>query len=401
MAILAGLLGFVGRFAGKVLTTTLGWASMLLFGRVSADRQIVLALITFGSVVWAALAIGVVLPYVGAFLVAAVPTGDILDEGWLRLGMLIGALVVPAVVGVATIFVLAPANRPKGRGIVMQILRGYPLSAALAVTLVILALVGIARFVHHLARRWTDAHVAVIVRPGGYDRVVADLERALDDAGLAVDRRPAPRILAVPGRLLGSIAGDAVRSLVPDKLVLLVGAGLEVGLYPSDIAISGERTTVARARAAIASRLVATAAWMTASAEAQEIEGRLEQLASARRAGGEPGAPGATDGDAGPVDVSAELRSIDEALAVITIPHDEWEVLYRLRLQVERDLLAGARPGASFPGGGPDTLAAVAPGRRPPGDGLPGWLPNVIAVGGLALTAADVVLAIAERRRHR
>ena len=73
MAILAGLLGFIGRFAGKVLTTTLGWASTLLFGRVPDDRQVVLALITFGSVVWAALVIGVVLPYVGAFLVAAVP----------------------------------------------------------------------------------------------------------------------------------------------------------------------------------------------------------------------------------------------------------------------------------------------------------------------------------------
>jgi hypothetical protein len=174
-----------------------------------------------------------------------------------------------------------------------------------------------------------------------------------------------------------------------------------VGLYPSDIAISGERTTVARARAAIASRLLATAAWMTVSAEAQEIEGRLERLAAARIAGGEPGAGAATNPDAAPVDVAAELRSIDEALAVVTIPHDEWEVLYRLRLQVERDLLAGARPGASFPGGGPDTLSAGGQGRHSPGDGLPDWLPNVIAVGGIVLAAADVVLALEERRRGR
>ena len=288
MAILAGLLGFVGRFAGKVLTTTLGWASTLLFGRVPGNRQIVLALITFGSVVWAALAIGVVLPYVGAFLVAAVPAPGIVSEDMLRLGMLIGALVVPAVVGVASIFVVEPANRPKGAGLIAQVLRGYPLSAALAVTLVLLALVGIARFVHHLALRWTDAHVAVVIRPGGYERVVADLERALDDAGLAVDRRPAPAVLAVPGRLLGSIAGPGVRSLVPESLVQLAGDGLEVGLYPSDIAISGDKVRVARARAAIASRLVATAAWMTTTAEAQEIEARLERLA--RRAIGRRGA---------------------------------------------------------------------------------------------------------------
>jgi hypothetical protein len=371
-----------------------------LFGRVPADRQIVLALITFGSVVWAALAIGVVLPYVGAFLVAAIPAPGIVEESWLRLGMLIGALLVPAVVGIASIFVIEPTRRPKGVAIAGQVLRGYPLSAALAVTLVLLALVGIARFVHHLALRWTDAHVAVVIRPGGYERVVADLERALDDAGLAVDRRPAPGVLAVPGKLLGSIAGPGIRALVPEHLVQLVGVGIEVGLYPSDIAISGNKISVSRARAAIASRLIATAAWMTTSAEAQEIEARLEKLATARTAGGEPGAAAVNDGDAAPVDVAAELRSIDQALAVLAVPHDEWEVLYRQRLQVERDLLAGARPGASFPGGGPKTLAPDRNGHATAGDGLPEWVPEAIAVGGLVLTAADVALAVAERLRR-
>jgi len=400
MAILAGLLGFIGRFAGKVLTTTLGWASTLLFGRVPGDRQIVLALITFGSVVWAALAIGVVLPYVGAFLVAAVPAPGIISEDWLRLGMLIGALVVPAVVGIASIFVVELASRPKGVGMIAQVLRGYPLSAALAVTLVLLALVGIARFVHHLALRWTDAHVAVVVRAGGYEQVVADLERALDDAGLAVGRRSAPAVLAVPGRLLGSIAGPGVRSLVPASLVQLAGDGFEVGLYPSDIAISGDKVRVARARAAIASRLIATAAWMTTTAEAQEVEARLERLATARSAGGEPGTASASDAQSAAVDVAAELRSVDEALAVLAVPHDEWEVLYRERLQVERDLLAGTRPGASFPGGGPRTLAPDLNGRRREADGLPDWLPAAIAAGGFVLTAADVALALAERRRR-
>src|SRR5258705_8992645 len=190
----------IGRFAGRVLTTTLGWASSLLFGRVPQSRQIVLALITFGSVIWAALVIGVVLPDVGAFLVAFVPAPDAIDRGWIRLAMLIGALIMPALVGVTTLFVLEPADRPRGRALVAQVLRGYPLCAALAVTLVILALVGIARFVHHRALGWVDAHVPIVVHPGGYDRVVADLERALDDAGLAVERRPAPLPLAVPGQ---------------------------------------------------------------------------------------------------------------------------------------------------------------------------------------------------------
>ena len=121
MTFLAGIFGVIGRFAGKLLTTTLGWASSLLFGRVPQSRQIVLALITFGSVVWAALVVGVLLPDVGAFLLAVVPAPEAIDRGWIRLAMLIGALIVPAVVGVATLFVLEPTSRPRGRALAAQV----------------------------------------------------------------------------------------------------------------------------------------------------------------------------------------------------------------------------------------------------------------------------------------
>jgi hypothetical protein len=408
MAILATLFGMLGRFAGKLLTTTLGWASILLFGRVPQDRQIVLALVTFGSVVWAVVVVGVVLPYVGAFLLAAVPAPALIGESVLRLAMLVAALLLPAVVGAATVFVVEPALRPKGRAIAEQVLRGYLLSPALAATLILLALVGVARFVHHLALRWSDAHIPIVVRPGGYERVLIDLERALDDAGLDVERRAAPALLALPGRMLGAIAGSGIRSLVPDRLTELRGRGIEVGLYPSDIAIAGDKLSVARARAAIASRLTATAASMTTSAEAQEIEARLERLSAARVAGGTPGADavaaarGASTTDAAgrPLDPLAELRSIDSALAILTVPHDEWEVLYRERLQVERDLLAGDRPGEAFPGGGPDTLAEVG---DPTGDGrrdrLPSWASIAIAALGFGMVAVDLVLALVDRRR--
>lgn len=399
MATLAGLFGIIGRFAGKLLTTTLGWASSLLFGRVPQDRQIILALITFGSVVWAALVFGVLVPELGAFLVAAVPAPEAVDRGWLRLAMLGGAIVVPIVVGVATLFVVDPARRPRGIARVGQIVRGYPLCAALALTLMILAGVGIARFVHHRAIGWTDAHVPIVIRPGGYDRVVADLEAALDAAGLAVDRRPAPLPLALPGRMLGRIAGPAIGALVPDRPVELVGQDVEIGLYPSDIAIAGKKFAVARARAAIATRLTSTAAAMTTSAEAQEVEAQLEALTRPRAAGGEPGSDGPVD----LVAAGAALAAIDTRLATIEVPHEEWEILYRQRLQVERDLLAGRSPGSVQPteAGSPlgasvarnEVARVVSPKRRLAG--------AVVATVGLGLIAADVVVAALDRRRRR
>ncbi len=399
MATLAGLFGIIGRFAGKLLTTTLGWASSLLFGRVPQDRQIILALITFGSVVWAALLFGILVPELGAFLVAAVPAPDVVDRGWLRLAMLIGAIVVPIVVGVATLFVVDPTSRPHGTALVGQIVRGYPLCAALALTLVILAGVGIARFVHHRAIGWTDAHVPIVVRPGGYDRVVADLEAALDDAGFALDRRPAPLPLALPGRMLGRIAGPSIRALVPDRPVELVGQDIAIGLYPSDIAIAGKKFAVARARAAIATRLTSTAASMTTSAEAQEVEAQLEALTRPRAAGAQPGSDGPVD----LVAAGAALAAIDTRLATIEVSHEEWEILYRQRLQVERDLLAGRSPGSVQPTEAGSPLGAsvarsevahvVSRKRRVAG--------QVVAIVGFGLIAADVVVAALDRGRRR
>jgi hypothetical protein len=395
MAFLAAIFGFIGRFAGRVLTTTLGWASTLLFGRVPQQRQVVLALVTFGSVVWAALVIGVILPEIGAFLVAAVPAPDVVDRGWIRLAMLIGSLIVPAIVGLASLFVLAPADRPRGRALVEQVVRGYPLCAALAVTLVILAVVGIVRFVHHRAIGWVDAHVPIVVHPGGYDRVVADLERALDDAGLAVDRRPAPLALALPGRMLSRIAGPGIRSMVPDQLVDLVGPGLEIGLYPSDISIGGKKVTVARARSAIATRLTATAASMTTSAEAQAVEAKLEALTAPRQAGSRPGTeiPDIRT-------TQAALKAIDDELAILTVPHDEWEILYRQRLQVERDLLAGRAPGSVLPSeSGPAASWRAGHGERRRAEGpLGARLEGLIAAVGI-LIALDIVTTVIDRRR--
>jgi hypothetical protein len=96
----------------------------------------------------------------------------------------------------------------------------------------------------------------------------------------------------------------------------------------------------------------------------------------------------------------AELRAIDEALAVLIVPQDEWEVLYRERLQVERDLLAGDRPGQGFPGDAPRG-PADAPGRGSyrPGVRLPAWISSALAGLGFTLAALDIVVALVDRRR--
>ncbi|MEO8229834.1 MAG: hypothetical protein ABI628_08745 [Chloroflexota bacterium] len=241
------------------------------------------------------------------------------------MAILIGALVAPAVIGAMTLTLSPVASR---RGIPAAIARGYPLTVVQAVLLVFLALLAIWRKGHSLVRRWTDAHVPFIVKPGAYDQVAEDLRRAVEQAGIAVTPREASAAMSKPARWLAAVAGRGAGALVPDRMIELHGAGIEILIYPMDLLISGKPDLVMRARAATASRLTTAAAHLTVSAEAQAIEDRLTEMAH--------------HPDGVLADTGAAFAPIDEQLATLRIPYEKWEVLYRPRLQVERDIRARA-----------------------------------------------------------
>ncbi len=379
MAILAALFAFGSRFVGKILMTALGWASTLLFGRVPAKRQYLLLGITFGSVIWIVLLAGVLFPDVGTFLLLFIPDQDIVPEGVIRLIMLIGALVVPGVIGALTLTLSNPDGASPRRA-AEGVARGYPLTVLLSVLLIFLAGLAIFRKAQSLARGWTDAHVPLVIEPGKYDEVAADLDRALEAAGLEVTPTTAPAAMSKPARWLAAVAGTGAHSLVPEKLIQLDGEDLDILIYPMDLLVSGKPALVARARAAMASRLTTSAAHLTISAEAQDVEDRLAALARPPTA--TPDRPPRFD-DA----VAAEFAAIDEQLATLEIAYEEWEVLYRQRLQVERDLRAGAMAG--------DAVV----GAETPGVTQQGALGALEDIGRLVRSGAEAVLEAAADRR--
>jgi hypothetical protein len=375
MAIIGSVFAMVGRFAGRLLNSALGWATLLLFGKVEGRKQTILLVIALGSLVWILTVIGVLVPDIGAFLLAFVPVPDGVQEDWVRLGMLALALVIPLLIGAAAIYVTEADRRPKGFGLVTAVLRGYPFTLVLAATIVILAGVSLARKVRSLAKRWEDAHVPVVVKPGGYERVLSDLEGVLDRSDLSVRVRAAPALISLPPRMLDAVAGRSLGSLVPDRLMMLVGDDLEVLVYPSDVAITGSKTAMARARAAIAIELTESPAYLTTTAEAQQVEDAITAVAG-------------RDGKRlSPTEWRRRLREQDPRIAKLAVPFDEWETVYRQRLQVERDLLADEVEGALVPG--------TAPARAP------SMAERLVAVGTIALIAADAALLLVERVRRK
>ena len=77
MAVIQLLIAALARSAGRLLNTAFGWATVMVFGKVRADRQIYLSVLGFGSVLWILAVVGIAFPSAGTFLLSFVrsPTG--------------------------------------------------------------------------------------------------------------------------------------------------------------------------------------------------------------------------------------------------------------------------------------------------------------------------------------
>lgn len=345
---LGALFAYASRQLGRVLSIAFSWATTTLFGRVPQRKQLLLTGMAIASLVWPVALAGVLVPSVATFLLAFVTIPSWL-EVWVRPVMLALAIALPALVGALSHFLTEDAGMPLWR----SVLQGYPTATGLFVVLVWMLVLAPVVKIQAVLRRWSSAHVAIALKPNGYDRVVRDVAASLGRAGLHVHPRPAGWAFELPGRILGTLGGPRVRRLVPRHLVKLVRSDLEVVVHPMDLSMRGSETAVARAQAAITRELTFTEAYQTWTKEAQQLEDRLARAAR-----------GADD-----------LDGIGREIAALAIDHEQWEVLYRLFLQVrlrtsavETDALVPeedtAPPIAQRIGGIRRALRALWPPRR-------------------------------------
>jgi hypothetical protein len=331
VTILSGLIAVFNRLLGRAATATVGWATILLFGRVSQKKQTLLSCIALGSIAWIVAVVAVVIPAIGGALITSVPRPGFVSVDWLRFALLAAAVLLPLLVGLATVMAADGAARPKGLPLAIQILRGYLITPVLGGTILCLAVVSVIRQSRAMQKGWDDAHIPMIVKPGRYAAVANDLEAALLEGGLQVSRKRAPRSLEVPPRLLMAVGGGSAQREFPDELVEFDADELNVILYPSDVLILGRQALVGRARAAIARRLAFTDAYLTTAEESEQIEDRLVGIAHQGHVS------------------AADFRPIDDLLTRLAVPYRDWETLYRLRLQVEHETRL---PGATGPADG-------------------------------------------------
>lgn len=304
---LGALLAYATRQFGRVLSMAFSWATTTLFGRVPERKQLILSIMATSSLAWPVALTGVLIPSVATFLLAFVTIPEWLDV-WVRPVMIALAVLLPAVVGVLSRLLTEESGGPLWR----SVLQGYPTSLGLFVVLLWMLALAPAVKLQAVLRRWSAAHVAISVKPNGYERVVHDVAASLGRAQLSVHARPAGWAFELPGRILAVLGGARVRSLVPRHLVKLIRSDLEIVVHPMDLSMRGAKRTVHRAQAALTRDLTFTEAYQTWTKEAQQLEDRL-----ARAAKGQD-----------------DLDEIGRAIAALVIDHEQWEVLYRLYLQV-------------------------------------------------------------------
>jgi len=306
---IGALFAFISRQVGRLVQLAFNWATLVLFGQVARDKQMFLSLMALFALIWPIAALGVLLPSLSSFLLGFVTVPE-WAETWVRIGMLALAVLAPLVVGF-----LATKLRddpPKGLGFVRALFSGYPNALALAVVLLWLMVITPITKIMSIARRHESAHVPISVKPGGYETVVDDLRAALERAGLEVRHTFAPWPLTLPGRILALAGGAGVRALVPQHLSQLRARDFVMTVHPMDLSLSGKKRALAKARAALVRELTFTEAYQTWTKEAHQIEDALMQ---------------ASRGE-------ADLRQIGDRLEKLDIPYEEWEILYRMLMQV-------------------------------------------------------------------
>src|SRR5450755_133441 len=114
MTMIVSAFGIVGRFAGDLLTSALGWASSLLFGRVPRSHQIFLVLMMAASFLWIVLVLGLLVPSIASWGLAATPHPPFVATAWLGAALLFGVILLPLGVGLAGFLVPAEGERPAG-----------------------------------------------------------------------------------------------------------------------------------------------------------------------------------------------------------------------------------------------------------------------------------------------
>jgi hypothetical protein len=322
VAILTALFSFLGKKAGDLFQAVLGWSVTALFGRLPSMKQTALSAVLVAALFWPILVIGVFVPAVASWMVAALPVHKWIGKDVIRIICVVLAVALPAGIGFAVHRIAPPTTRR--RGWARMIIGGYPLTLGFAIAVIATALtVPIVKLLSAI-KRWKDEHVYVQPMPNRYADAVAELTAAVTAAGLQPRVEDVPGVMTIGTRVLLWFARGTLDALVAEHPKRVMADAVELYLYPGDLLLRGEAHRVGRVRAKMANTKLIRTAYLVAEPAAQRLQEDLSRAWEAM-----DGARGAAHPQEPRLDETAyRLESAD-------IPFTEWAILDREMLRID------------------------------------------------------------------
>ena len=302
----------------------LGWATALYFGQVPGRQGRLLAVTSLIAACWMILVVGFAVPLlVGAGLEAA----GIIDENFdvdflVYLGLVAGIVLIPPAIAAITVWGQFHDDRSIGTWLRL-VPASYPSTAMLGAS--VLQMVAFTPFL--LMQRWRKkrkfVQIPLVMRERADDDALATgIRDALASIGIedvSITEATGPKVW--PMRTVGFAVEHLLNAVVRGEPVRLGAGDLEIYAYATNISVQGPKELTYRVRAAILRKLGFEDAYLTWNEEAQDIE---DQLLEVHR-----------DVDCDIDEIERRLDEIQERMDTASIASEEWNVLYRRRLQVE------------------------------------------------------------------
>lgn len=329
MALIQAILSLISRSVGKILSALFDWAVVALFGRVSGTRRMLLSGLVASAAAWPLLLAGVVAPRAATFLLAFVPLPDAVPAWLVRLVWIALALFVPVAVGAG----LRPAAQNDGArpGLFRSILRGFPITAGLALAFLILLITVPALRLASALRGRQDIHVPLVTTAESYPAAATLIAETLRQNDFAVESQPPPWWSALPTRILIRLGGGNLSGLLVAESAYFRAGELELALYPNALLLRGGVEDIARAHVLVVEALSGRSdMFQTVTAEAQDLERQIQRVWAAYRR--EPVA------HRNAWALRSRLEAITAEMGERPLPFDEWQIVYRQVLQLDRAL---------------------------------------------------------------
>jgi hypothetical protein len=356
MAIVQTILALVSRSLGSIVSALFGWAVVALFGQTSNREKVWLSALVGAAAAWPILLLGIVWPRSATLILAFVPLSSRVPIWSIRLVWVLLALAVPFALGIAlaarsrgtpptipgtarvtelpwgptatrmTSITHAPLSRSKG----MRLLSGIPITLAVAASFFIVFVTTPVRRLLAIVRRQVDVQVPLVTDARGYELVAHEVAETLTRHGFEVWPVKPPWWMTAPSKILFRFGGPSFRDYVPERLACLRGPRLEVVLYASGLALRGSAQDTAWAHGLLVEALTDAPAYQTFDPGAQDVERQIRSVWAVFRQN-----PTAHVGAAA---LEARLDEIARDIRNLPVGYEEWQVVYRQALQLDRAL---------------------------------------------------------------